>query len=103
MLRPITTPTSPASRSAICSTFSTSTHKTDVLLGELHGKRQKKQTAHSLRCGPSGGLLWIDQEVVTLRGLFGNSGLLTDLRQADTILTHRKYAGCSFECGPCRF
>ena len=25
-------------------------------------------------CGPSGGLLWIDQEVVTLRGLFGNSG-----------------------------
>ena len=40
-------------------------------------------------CEPSGGLLWIDQEVVTLRGLFGNSGLLTDLRQADAILTHR--------------
>src|SRR5215472_1891467 len=37
--------------------------------------RVKKQTAHSLTCGPSGGLLWIDQEVVTLRGLFGNSGL----------------------------
>jgi len=33
--------------------------------------------------------LWIDQEVVTLRGLFGNSGLLTDLRQAESILTHR--------------
>src|SRR5689334_1001601 len=63
----------------------------------------EKQTARSFRCGPSGGLLWIDQEVVTLRGLFGNSGLLTDLRQADTILTHRKHAGCSFECGPYRF
>ena len=34
-------------------------------------------------CEPSGGLLWIDQEVVTLRGLYGNSGLLTDLRQAE--------------------
>jgi hypothetical protein len=31
---------------------------------------------------PSGGLFGIDQEVVTLRGLYGNSGLLTDLRQA---------------------
>ncbi len=45
-------------------------------------------------CGPSGGLLWIDQEVVTLRGLFGNSGchlstILTDLSQAESILTHR--------------
>jgi len=54
-------------------------------------------------CEPSGGLLWIDQEVVTLRGLFGNSGLPTDLRRADPILTHRKHAGCSFECGPCKF
>jgi len=43
----------------------------------------KKQTARSFHCEPSGGLLWIDQEVVTLRSLFGNSGLLTDLRQAD--------------------
>ena len=40
-------------------------------------------------CEPYGGLLWIDQEVVTLRGLYGNSGLLTDLRQAASILTHR--------------
>ena len=29
---------------------------------------------------------WIDQEVVTLRGLYGNSGFLTDLRQAESIL-----------------
>ncbi len=34
----------------------------------------------------SGGLFGIDQEVVTLRGLYGNSGVLTDLRQADPIL-----------------
>jgi len=40
-------------------------------------------------CGPPGGLFGIDQEVVTLRGLFGNSGLLTDLRQAESILNHR--------------
>jgi hypothetical protein len=49
-------------------------------------------------CGPPGGLFGIDQEVVTLRGLYGNSGmlqpncfaaLLTDLRQAESILTHR--------------
>jgi hypothetical protein len=39
--------------------------------------------------GPSGGLFGIDQEVVTLRGLYGNSGILTDLRQADPILIHR--------------
>jgi hypothetical protein len=43
-------------------------------------------------CGPPGGLFGIDQEVVTLRGLYGNSGcvsstLLTDLRQAESILT----------------
>jgi hypothetical protein len=40
-------------------------------------------------CGPPGGLFGIDQEVVTLRGLYGNSGILTDLRQADPILIHR--------------
>ncbi|HUO24946.1 MAG TPA: hypothetical protein VMU61_04720 [Candidatus Aquilonibacter sp.] len=50
-------------------------------------------------CGPPGGLFGIDQEVVTLRGLYGNSGvaerrlvvsaILTDLRQAESILTHR--------------
>jgi len=39
-------------------------------------------------CGPPGGLFGIDQEVVTLRGLYGNSGfvestILTDLRQAE--------------------
>jgi len=38
---------------------------------------------------PSGGLFGIDQEVVTLRGLYGDSGILTDLRQADPILIHR--------------
>jgi hypothetical protein len=47
-------------------------------------------------CGPPGGLFGIDQEVVTLRGLYGNSGcaerrfvlpaILTDLRQAESIL-----------------
>lgn len=57
--------------------------------------RAKNKRPAGKTCEPSGGLLWIDQEVVTLRGLFGNSGLLTDLRQADSILTHRKYAGCS--------
>ena len=45
-------------------------------------------------CRPSGGLFGIDQEVVTLRGLYGNSGFvamtsLTDLRQAESILIHR--------------
>jgi len=44
-------------------------------------------------CGPPGGLFGIDQEVVTLRGLFGNSGFLTDLRQAESILTHRLVCG----------
>jgi len=49
-----------------------------------------KQTARNFRCGPSGGLLWIDQEVVTLRGLFGNSGLpARPSSRADSILTHR--------------
>jgi hypothetical protein len=28
-----------------------------------------------MACGPSGGLFGIDQEVVTLRGLYGNSGI----------------------------
>jgi hypothetical protein len=38
----------------------------------------------SLRLKPlSGGLVGIDQEVVTLRGLYGYSGFLTDLRQAN--------------------
>jgi len=27
-------------------------------------------------CGPPGGLFGIDQEVVTLRGLYGNSGFI---------------------------
>jgi len=51
------------------------------LAGDFGGKEDgrkvgtKKQTARSFRHEPSGGLLWIDQEVVTLRGLFGNSGL----------------------------
>ena len=40
-------------------------------------------------CEPFGGLLGIDQEVVTLRGLYGYSGLLTDLGQAESILNHR--------------
>ena len=34
----------------------------------------KKQTARSICYGPPGGLFGIDQEVVTLRGLYGNSG-----------------------------
>ena len=33
-----------------------------------------KRPASCLTCGPSGGLFGIDQEVVTLRGLYGNSG-----------------------------
>src|SRR5258708_40272626 len=42
----------------------------------------------TLACGPPGGLFGIDQEVVTLRGLYGNSGFVestipTDLRQAE--------------------
>jgi hypothetical protein len=53
------------------------------------GSWRKNKRPAGKTCEPSGGLLWIDQEVVTLRGLFGNSGLLTDLRQADSILTHR--------------
>jgi hypothetical protein len=34
----------------------------------------EKQPASCWTCGPSGGLFGIDQEVVTLRGLYGNSG-----------------------------
>jgi len=50
----------------------------------------KNRTAHKHKaCGPPGGLFGIDQEVVTLRGLFGYYGLLTDLRQAESILIHR--------------
>jgi len=55
----------------------------------------ENRTAHKREtCGPPGGLFGIDQEVVTLRGLYGNSGfrlstILTDLRQAESILIHR--------------
>jgi len=49
----------------------------------------KNKRPASQTCEPSGGLFGIDQEVVTLRGLYGNSGLLTDLRQAESILNHR--------------
>ena len=51
----------------------------------------KKQTARKFKepAGRPGGLFGIDQEVVTLRGLYGNSGFLTDLRQAESILIHR--------------
>jgi hypothetical protein len=37
----------------------------------------KNRTARKLlrACGPPGGLFGIDQEVVTLRGLYGNSGV----------------------------
>jgi hypothetical protein len=55
------------------------------------GMTKLKSKRPAASCGPSGGLLWIDQEVVTLRGLYGNSGmrlvtLLTDLSQAESIL-----------------
>jgi hypothetical protein len=40
----------------------------------MRGKVRQKQTARSFHCEPSGGLVGIDQEVVTLRGLYGNSG-----------------------------
>jgi len=47
----------------------------------------KENSPQAEACGPPGGLVGIDQEVVTLRGLYGNSGILTDLRQAESILT----------------
>jgi len=50
---------------------------------------EKQNGPQARACGPPGGLFGIDQEVVTLRGLFGNSGFLTDLRQAESILNHR--------------
>jgi len=52
--------------------------------------QSKKQTARKRTCEPSAVVLFgIDQEVVTLRGLYGNSGVSTDLRRAESILTHR--------------
>ncbi len=50
---------------------------------------QKQTSRRLVTCGTSGGLFGIDQEVVTLRGLYGNSGVPTDLRQAESILIHR--------------
>ena len=46
----------------------------------------KQQTARKLfrTCGPSGGLVGIDQEVVTLRGLYGNSRAWTEDRRSTT-------------------
>jgi hypothetical protein len=64
--------------------------RTDFLLSY----RLQIQTARRVEtCEPSGGPFGIDQEVVTLRGLFGYSGFtslttLTDLRQAvQSLLT----------------
>ena len=37
----------------------------------MSGEAKKKNDPHFLRRGPSGGLVDIDQEVVTLRGPFG--------------------------------
>jgi len=39
----------------------------------------KQNGPQACACGPPGGLFGIDQEVVTLRGLYGNSGLLEDV------------------------
>jgi hypothetical protein len=39
----------------------------------------KNRTARASLHGPLGGLFGIDQEVVTLRGLFGNSGFCNQL------------------------
>jgi hypothetical protein len=56
------------------------------------GDLQKKQTARSHKdCEPSGGLVGIDQEVVTLTWPLRQlrvhlAMLLTDLRQAESIL-----------------
>ena len=57
-----------------------------------HGRKmtcaQETERPTSMKaCGPPGGLFGIDQEVVTLRGLYGNSGCarmkhLTDLSRA---------------------
>jgi hypothetical protein len=50
---------------------------------------KKNPPARWENLGDAGVLFGIDQEVVTLRGLYGNSGVLTDLRQAESILIHR--------------
>jgi hypothetical protein len=50
---------------------------------------KNKRPASSENLRDAGVLFGIDQEVVTLRGLYGNSGVLTDLRQAESILIHR--------------
>ena len=55
----------------------------------MENRTARKHLSFNKACGPPGGLLGIDQEVVTLRGLYGDSGFLTDLRQADSILIHR--------------
>jgi hypothetical protein len=53
--------------------------------GRFKNKRPaSSENLRDVRC-----TVWIDQEVVTLRGLYGNSGVLTDLRQAESILIHR--------------
>ena len=54
----------------------------------MRGKKKRPASSKNLRDVP-GVLFGIDQEVVTLRGLYGNSGILTDLRQAEAILIHR--------------
>jgi hypothetical protein len=43
------------------------------------GLSQKTERPAPKRHGPPGGLFGIDQEVVTLRGLYGNSGSRRDL------------------------
>ena len=63
------------------------------LKGVADVRRRNRTARRHEACGPPGGLFGIDQEVVTLRGLFGNSGFLTDLRQAESILTHRLVCG----------
>jgi len=51
---------------------------------------KKTNSPQACAYGLSGGLLWIDQEVVTLRGLFGYSGLpARPTRRAEPILNHR--------------
>jgi len=54
-------------------------------------KNPKRKTARArLSTRAAGGTVGIDQEVVTLRGLFGNSGSQRDLNAGRiTTLTHR--------------
>ena len=50
----------------------------------------EKEAARVINTGRPGGLFRIDQEVVTLRGLPGNSGLRRDLNAGrNRIQTHR--------------